>query len=181
MTRTYEITGEEGSEALMDQPSADDSGYSPAAAPRTLCLVTPSCRRAWDKSSFRPIPAGSAFTGPFSRKCQSYAAKFYPGAWCILDPNNGFLFPDEVIRRQHSACLFRPWTEPMDLEVLRAQVRKRKLDQYEQIVVMGGRRFIILVEDAFHGRKVRAPLAGVGGIGEMMREMNLALGSGHRL
>ena len=98
-----------------------------------------------------------------------------------IGPRNGFLFPDEVIRRQHSACLFRPWTEPMDLEDLRAQVRKRKLDRYERIIVMGGRRFIILVEDAFHGRKVRAPLAGVGGIGEMMHEINLALSTGHRL
>ncbi len=69
----------------------------------------------------------------------------------------------------------------MSLEALRAQVQKRKLDRYEQIIVMGGRRFIILVEDAFQGRKVRAPLAGVGGIGEMMRDMNVAMGSGHRL
>jgi hypothetical protein len=165
----------------MGQPSVDDRGFSPATPPKELCLVTPSCRRAWDNGTFKPISAGSAFTGPFSRKCQSYAEKFYPGAWCILDARSGFLFPDEVIRKQHSACLFRPWTEPMGLEDLRAQVRKRKLDQYERIIVMGGRRFIILVEDAFPGKRVKAPLAGVGGIGEMMREMNLALGSGHRL
>jgi hypothetical protein len=106
---------------------------------------------------------------------------FFPGAWCILDPRNGFLFPDEVIRREHSACLFRPWTEPIGLDELRAQVRRRKLDQYDRIVVMGGRRFIILVEDVFPGRKVRAPLAGVGGIGDMMHELNAALSSGLRL
>ena len=34
VTRTYEISGEEGSEALLDRPSADDSGYSPATPPR---------------------------------------------------------------------------------------------------------------------------------------------------
>jgi hypothetical protein len=60
-------------------------------------------------------------------------------------------------------------------------VKRRKLDRYDRIVVLGGRRFIILVEEMFPGRKVRAPLAGVGGIGEMMHEMNLAMSSGQKL
>jgi hypothetical protein len=106
---------------------------------------------------------------------------FYPGSWCVLDARQGFMFPDEVIRRSHSACLFRPWTQPVTAEDLGVQVRRRKLDRYERIVVMGGRRFIYLVEEAFSGRKVRAPLAGVGGIGEMMHEINMSLNTGQRL
>ncbi|MBI0582616.1 MAG: hypothetical protein ISF22_00155 [Methanomassiliicoccus sp.] len=146
-----------------------------------LCLVTPSCRRAWDRGTFRPVLAGNAYTGPFSRKCQTYAETFHHGSWCVLDPHHGFLFPDEIIRKGHDACLFRPWTEPITLDGLRTQVKKRKLDRYERLVVMGGRRFIFLVEEAFPGRKVRAPLAGLGGIGEMMHEINMALASGNRL
>ncbi len=163
------------------------AGASPDISPalrrpgRELCLVTPSCRRAWDKGDFRPTRAGDAYTGCFSRKCQAYAERFYPGAWCVLDARHGFMFPDEVIRKAHSACLYQPWTEPLTLDELKVRVRKRKLDQYERITVLGGRRFIILVEDAFPGKRVRAPLAGVGGIGEMMRALNEAMIIGRRL
>ena len=168
-------------DALSERPSPDDAFVAPREGPRELCLVTPSCRRAWDGGKFSPTLAGRAYTGPFSRKCQLYAERFYPGSWCILDARHGFLFPDEVIRRGHDACLFRPWTEPISVNELRAQVRRRKLDRYDRIVVMGGRRFIILAEEAFSGRKVRAPLAGLGGIGEMMHEINGAMAAGLRL
>lgn len=168
-----------------DLLTTDDvsQGIAPAfwGPGRELCLVTPSCRRAWEKGEFSPTRAGDAYTGCFSKKCQSYAERFYPGAWCVLDARHGFMYPDEVIRRAHSACLYRPWTEPLTLEELKAQVKKRKLDRFERITVLGGRRFIILVEDAFPGKRVRAPLAGVGGIGEMMHALNEAMGLGQRL
>lgn len=176
------ISGEETDSDILitNEISSEIAPVFPRSG-RELCLVTPSCRRAWDKGAFRPTRAGDIYTGCFSRKCQSYAERFYPGAWCVLDAKHGFMFPDEVIRRAHSACLYRPWTEPLTLEELKVQVRRRKLDQFERITVLGGRRFIILVEDAFSGRKVRAPLAGVGGIGEMMRTLNEAMSLGQRL
>jgi hypothetical protein len=110
-----------GLDALSGHPASDNAFISNNEPPRELCLVTPSCRRAWDRGTFSPTLAGSAYTGPFSRKCQTYAERFYPGAWCILDARNGFLFPDEVIRREHDACLFRPWTEPIGAEELRSR------------------------------------------------------------
>jgi hypothetical protein len=67
------------------------------------------------------------------------------------------------------------------VEDLITLVRRRKRDRYERIVVLGDRRFIDLVEEAFSGRKVRAPLAVVGGILEMIHEMNVSLGAGIRL
>jgi hypothetical protein len=39
------------------------------------------------------------------------------------------------------------------VEDLIAQVRRRKLDRFEHIMVLGGRRFIYLVEKAFSGRR----------------------------
>ncbi len=149
--------------------------------PRTLCVVTPSERRAWDTSSEFPVRAGRAYTGVFSRKCQAYAERFYRGSWCILDPCHGFLWPDEVIRRPHGQCLYRPETQPMTASQLREHVRRRKLDDYDVVVALGGRRFILLVEDVFQGKRVRAPLAGVGGIGEMMRALNDAMAEGGHL
>ena len=177
--------GDDHSSEVMDaeaiRPCSDDLPLPPHRPVRELCLVTPSCRRAWDSGTFRPIPAKDAYTGPFTRKCQGYAERFYPGAWCILDPRHGFMFPEEIIRKGHGACLFRPWTGPIGTEALRSQVRSRRLDGYERIVVLGGHRFICLIEEAFPHCRVRAPLTGLGGIGHMMREMNLAIGSGQRL
>lgn len=155
--------------------------YMRPIGPRTLCVVTPSERRAWDTSSEFPVRAGRAYTGVFSRKCQAYAERFYRGSWCILDPCHGFLWPDEVIRRPHGQCLYRPETQPMTASQLREHVRRRKLDDYDVVVALGGRRFILLVEDVFQGKRVRAPLAGVGGIGEMMRALNDAMAEGGHL
>lgn len=69
----------------------------------------------------------------------------------------------------------------MTVEQLREHVHRRKLDDYDAVVALGGRRFILLVEDVFRGTRVRAPLAGVGGIGEMMQALNDAMMSGEHL
>ena len=155
--------------------------YMRPIGPRTLCVATPSERRAWDTFPEFPVRAGRAYTGGFSRKCQAYAERFYRGSWCILDPHHGFMWPDEVIRHPHGRCLYRPETQPLTVEQLRRHVRRRKLDDFDVIVALGGLRFIMLVEDIFQGKRVRAPLAGVGGIGEMMRTLNEAIANGEQL
>lgn len=155
--------------------------YMRPMGPRELCVVTPSLRRAWDSSPDFPVRAGRAYTGGFSKKCQNYAERFHKGHWCMLDPCHGFLWPEEVIRRPHQRCLYRLETEPLTVAQLTVHARRRQLDDYDTVVALGGRRFIIMVEDIFPGKRVRAPLAGVGGIGEMMRALNEALASGERL
>jgi len=155
--------------------------YMRPIGPRTLCVATPSERRAWDSSPDFPVRAGRAYTGGFSRKCQDYAERFYHGSWCILDPCHGFMWPEEVIRRPHDRCLYRPETQPLTAGQLNAHARRRKLDDYDAVIALGGRRFILLIEEVFPGKRVRAPLAGVGGIGEMMRTLNDAMAAGERL
>ncbi len=147
---------------------------------RELCVVTPSRRKIWDSGGLMPVKAGEAYTGTFSRKCQRYASMFYP-SWCILDAMHGFLFPEDEIPQPHGRCLFRKETGPISVDELRRQVRSMCLDGYDRIVVLGGRRFIELVEEAFPDRRVRAPLAGRGGIGHMMGALGAAMSAGRRL
>lgn len=155
--------------------------YMRPIGPRTLCVVTPSERRAWDSPLDFPVRAKRAYTGGFSRKCQAYAERFYPDSWCILDPCHGFMWPEEVIRRPHHRCLYRPETDPLTADKLRLHARRRKMDDYDAVVALGGKRFILLVEEVFPGKRTRAPLAGVGGIGEMMHALNDAMATGERL
>jgi hypothetical protein len=155
--------------------------YMRPIGPRTLCVVTPSERRIWDTSPEFPVRARRTYTGGFSRKCQSYAERFYRGHWCILDPCNGFMWPDEVIRRPHDRCLYRPETQPLTADQLREHSIRRKLDDFDAIIALGGMRFILLMEEVFPGKRVRAPLAGIGGIGEMMKALDDAIGTGRRL
>jgi len=169
---------DETSERLVSYPAFP---YMRPTGPRELCVVTPSLRRAWDSSEEFPVRARRAYTGGFSKKCQTYAERFYKGAWCVLDPCHGFLWPEEVIRHPHHRCLYRLETEPLTVAQLAAHARRRQLDDFDTVVALGGKRFIIMVEDIFPGKRVRAPLAGVGGIGEMMRALNDALASGERL
>jgi hypothetical protein len=153
---------------------------SPDGLKKELCIVTPSGRRAWDRTPFVPVRADEAYVGCFSRKCQQYASEFYD-TWCILDAFHGFMFPADRIRRPHDRCLYRLETEPITVGELRQQVSSLHLDDYGSIVVLGGRRFIELVEEAFPDKKVRAPLAGRGGIGHMMGALGQALTSGCKL
>ena len=167
-------------------PKAHDGGVAPAQLPHitpcTPCVVVPSRRRAWDDPAARfPIRAGGAYTGPFSRKCQAYAERFHAGAWCILDPHNGFMWPDELIYRPHDRCIYQSGVRPLDLTRFREDASDRGLYGHDVIIALGGQCFVSLMEKLFSGSKVSAPLAGTGGIGRMMRVLDHAISSDERL
>ena len=69
----------------------------------------------------------------------------------------------------------------MTADQLREHSIRRKLDDFDAIIALGGMRFILLMEEVFPGKRVRAPLAGIGGIGEMMKALDDAIGTGRRL
>ena len=54
---------------------------------------------------------------------------------------------------------------PITFDQLRKQVDKKGLRKYDCIIVLGGRRYVDLLEKAFIGKKIVNPLEGCSGNG----------------
>lgn len=123
-----------------------------------------------------PAPAREAYVESFASDARRHTQRFYPSAWVILSAKHGFLLPDDVVPGSYEGSFLKPGPEVVSVEVLREQVRARGLYGYEEIVVVAGRKYVEAVAAAFAGLpcRVRAPLAGVGGIGKMLQAMAVA-------
>ena len=141
-----------------------------------LCVVPCGKRKIWDKyPNAGPTKAKDVYIGPFAKTCIEYAEKFYPGTYVILSAKYGFLFPDEVIPGNYNVTFNDPSTNPITVEELRRQAEQKGLMKYDEIVVIAGRYYVDIVEKVFKGKKIVAPLQGLGGMGKMISAMKKAI------
>lgn len=148
----------------------------------TLCIVPCGYRKIWDKEpDVGPKAAREVYTGPFATKCREYAERFYPRSWMILSAKYGFMPPDFVIDGPYNVTFRRKKTNPISVDDLADQVVRLQLDRFENIVVLGGRKYAEMVRTAFRGREVTDPLKGCKGNGIMMGRLKRAIEEGVRL
>ncbi len=146
---------------------------------KTLCIVPCGARKIWaDKPEAGPTQAKDVFTGPFARKCRAYAKRFYPGHWVILSAKYGFIRPEEVIPGPYNVSFNDINSNPIKVDALKDQARKKGLQDYERVVILGGRNYVRIAKEVFAGMEVRTPLEGCKGIGYMMQRMNEAIKKG---
>lgn len=139
-------------------------------------------RKIWDKvPNAGPTRAKDAYIGPFARMCIKYAERFYPNSYVILSAKYGFMFPDEVIPGNYNITFRDPSTNPITVEELKMQAKRKGLDRYDEIVVIGGKRYVEIVRECFPGKKIAAPLQGIGRMGRMISAMKRAIRSGKQL
>jgi hypothetical protein len=119
--------------------------------------------------------ARNVYVGPFAKKYQQYAETFYPGAWCILSAKHGFLFPDDKVPGPYNVTFNKKATKPIGIEVLANQARKKGLDKFRTIVVIGGRNYVGKINEVFKEKIIETPLKGCKGMGYMMGKMNDAI------
>jgi hypothetical protein len=139
---------------------------------KTLCIVSCGKAKIWDKNAKAgPTKAKDVYTGPFVRKCQEYARKFYPNSWFIISSKYGFLRPNDIIPVPYNVCFNDRKTNPINLEKLKAQAAKRRLGRFGKIVVLGGRNYVAMMEKVFGHERIDAPLSGCRAIGFMMKRL----------
>lgn len=130
-------------------------------------------RKIWDrKPQARPTAAREVYIGPFAQKCREYAEAFYPDDWYILSAKYGFLDPFDIIPEPYDVTFNDPSTNPISIAELTIQAASMGLLNYERIVVLGGKRYLDIVEHVFTSKKIEAPLAGCTGIGGMMHRLD---------
>ena len=71
-----------------------------------------------------------------------------------------------------SECFHKKETRPISLNSLKAQIKSKKMDSYEKIIVLGGKYYTEMINDLFPHKEVCNPLEGCGGIGKMMKKID---------
>ena len=89
------------------------------------------------------------------------------------------LAPDDIIPAQYNVTFKRPSTHPIDGAALRAQVRERGLDRFDEVIVLGGADYRKRAEEAFAGTgaQLRFPFAGLS-LGKSLHATKCAVTSG---
>ena len=149
---------------------------------RCLCVVPCGKTKIWDKNpGLGPVAARAVYIGPFAKKCREYAETFYPSSWCILSAKYGFVRPEEIIPGPYNVSFNDPKTNPIDVRTLALQVLEKGLNDFDQVIVLGGRNYRMIVEAVFTDKRILTPLASCRGIGYMMSEMKSAVQMGKPL
>ncbi len=140
---------------------------------RSLCVIACGKKKIWDEyPETGPVRAENLYTGSFTRKSIEYAKRFHHGSWCILSAKYGFLFPDEVIQGPYDECFHNKASSSVTLDELSLQIKSRELDEYDRIIVLGGKYYTDMLKKLFHEKEVYSPLNQCKGIGYMMKRLN---------
>lgn len=146
---------------------------------KTLCIVPCGSRKIWDKNlNAGPTKARQVYIGPFAKKCKEYAEAFYPSSWCILSAKYGFLFPDDIVPGPYNVSFNDKKTKPITMKELHVQVTGKRLDEYDKIMVLGGKNYVEMVAEVFSTKKILTPLSDCKGIGYMLGRLNDAIKRG---
>ena len=143
---------------------------------RKLCIVTRSRKKIWDKDpNAGPVKARDAYIGPLARKAVEYAERFCKDGYVILSAKHGFLSPDDIVPGNYNTSFTNPKTNPISIEELKRQAEEKGLTRYDEIVVLAGKAYLKVVEEVFRGKRIRAPLKGLRGIGYMLKALKKAI------
>jgi hypothetical protein len=135
--------------------------------------------KVWDKHpAAGPVAARDAYTGgPFVVN-REYAERF-GSAWVILSAKYGFVRPTDEIPGPYNVTFKRASTGPVSVAVLRNQVMQMHLDDFNEVIGLGGKEYRAALTDAFAGSSasLRFPFAGLP-IGKMLQATRRAVDGG---
>lgn len=126
---------------------------------KTLCVISCSKNKIWNKyPHIGPVPSKYVYTGEFHKKCQTYAKLVYPTEWIILSAKYGFLKPDDIIPETYNITFDDE--NSIQNDDLKTQIKAKKLDRYDQIVILGSKLYKEKIENLF-SCDIVSPLIGI--------------------
>ena len=99
----------------------------------------------------------------------------------ILSAKYGFLNPTDIIPENYDACFNIKKSKKISLEELEIQVLKKNLNEYNRIIVLGGKFYTDMILNLFPDNEVINPLKDCRGIGYMLKTINDAIKSDIKL
>jgi hypothetical protein len=147
---------------------------------KRLCITPCGAKKIWDKTpQAGPTIAQDVYIGAFANACQAYAGRYFDH-WLILSAKHGFLWPHDVLESNYNVAFDSPSELVISRESLRQQILDKGLNEFEEIVVLGGKKYARVVQAIFDERShtLRFPLDGCKGIGYMLQKLNQSVRSG---
>ncbi|AIE60110.1 DUF6884 domain-containing protein [Bacillus methanolicus] len=142
----------------------------------SLCIIPCGKRKIWEKEpEAGPTRADQAYIGAFHNLCQQYSRLFFQ-KWVILSAKHGLLLPEDIVPENYDLSFSMKKADMVSTEVLKEQIVKKKLESYHHIVVLGGKKFQPVVENAFgNNRQYEYPLWNCKGLGYMQQKLKNAI------
>lgn len=152
---------------------------------KRLCIIPCGAKKLWDRhpDTEGAVEAERAYLGTFHQLCQSYAKTFFGDDWVILSAKHGFLRPSDLVPENYDVRFStqRPLRN-IDLNGFQRQVWEKGIDAYEDITILGGKKYAEIVPAIMGETRIyHTPLQGCKGIGYMLQKIRGALESGQEL
>ncbi|WP_017471717.1 DUF6884 domain-containing protein [Amphibacillus jilinensis] len=144
---------------------------------RKLAVIPCGKKKIWDVNpSLGPTKVEEAYIGNLHKLTREYAELFCD-EWVILSAKHGYCSPFEIIKHNYDITFGMKTIEAqISYEELKQQIKEKQLTDYDQIVVLTGKKHKKVVESTFDGKiPLVFPLLGTMGIGEMQQRLKKAI------
>lgn len=132
-------------------------------------------KKIWDKhSNYGPMEAKDVYISPFGKACQAYASMFFEN-WVILSAKHGFLRPNDIVLKNYDLAFDSKSDEVISIEKLQKQMVDKSLLQFDEIVLLAGKKHKKVVTKLYPEEMITYPLEGCKGIGYMLQRLKEAV------
>ncbi|PRT09028.1 hypothetical protein C6352_20495 [Bacillus thuringiensis] len=148
---------------------------------KRLCIIPCGKRKIWDKhSDYGPMEAKDVYISPFGKACQAYATMFFEN-WVILSAKHGFLRPSDIVLENYDLAFDSKSDEVISIEQLQKQMVDKSLLQFDEIVLLAGKKHKKVVTKLYPEEMITYPLEGCKGIGYMLQRLKEAVKEGEEI
>ena len=148
---------------------------------KRLCIIPCGKKKIWDKhSNYGPMEAKDVYISPFGKACQAYATMFFEN-WVILSAKHGFLRPNDIVLENYDLAFDSKSDEVISIEQLQKQLVDKSLLQFDEIVLLAGKKHKKVVTKLYPEEMITYPLEGCKGIGYMLQRLIEAVKEGEEI
>jgi hypothetical protein len=101
-----------------------------------------------------PTTASEAYVSTPFKVNKKYAQRF-GDRWVILSAKYGLIEPDFIIPRNYNVTFKDPSTNPISVSQIKKQIEEKRLNEFEEVVVLAGKDYANVVLQAFADISVR--------------------------
>jgi len=142
---------------------------------KRLCIIPCGKKKIWDKhSDYGPMEAKDVYISPFGKACQAYATMFFEN-WVILSAKHGFLRPSDIVLENYDLAFDSKSDEVISIEQLQKQMVDKSLLQFDEIVLLAGKKHKKVVTKLYPEEMITYPLERCKGIGYMLQRLKEAV------
>ncbi|ACK61268.1 TPA: DUF6884 domain-containing protein [Bacillus cereus] len=148
---------------------------------KRICIIPCGKKKIWDKhSDYGPMEAKDVYISPFGKACQAYATMFFEN-WVILSAKHGFLRPNDIVLENYDLAFDSKSDGVINIEQLQKQMVDKSLLQFDEIVLLAGKKHKKVVTKLYPEEMITYPLEGCKGIGYMLQRLKEAVKEGEEI